>query len=54
MPRDPKCLPTDPKFYGEFESELRSRFRARDGEIKGSGVSARKAITLRSGVLDQN
>ena len=39
MPRDPKCLPADPKFCGEFESELRSGFRARNGELKGSGVT---------------
>ena len=31
-------LPT-PNFVGEFESELRSGFRARNGELKGSGVS---------------
>ena len=38
MPRDPKFRPTDPKFCGELESELRSGFRARNGELKGSGV----------------
>ena len=31
-------LPT-PNFCGEFESELRSGFRDRNGELKGSGVS---------------
>ena len=39
MLRDPKFRLTDPKFYGEFESELRSGFRARNGELKASGVS---------------
>ena len=39
MPWAPKFSPTDPKFYGEFESELRSGFRARNGALKGSGVS---------------
>ena len=38
MHRDPKFWPTDPKFCGEFESELRSGFRAQNGELKGSGV----------------
>ena len=36
MLRDPKFWLTDPKFCGEFESELRSGFRARNGELKGS------------------
>ena len=40
MLRDPKFWLTDPKFFGEFESELRSGFRARNGELKGSGVLA--------------
>ena len=38
MPRDPKFWLTDPKFCGEFESERRSGFRARNGELKGSDV----------------
>ena len=39
MPRDPKFWPTDPKFCGKFESEHRSGFQVRNGELKGSGVS---------------
>ena len=39
MPRKPKFWPTDPKFCGMFESELRSGFRGRNGELKDSGVS---------------
>ena len=39
MPRDPKFGPTDPKFCGDFESDLRSGFRSRNGDLKGSGVS---------------
>ena len=39
MPRAPKFWPTNPKFCGEFEYELRSGFRSRNGELKGSGVS---------------
>ena len=38
MPRDPEFCPTDPEFCGEFESELRSGFRVRNVELKGSGV----------------
>ena len=38
MTRDPKFGPTNHEFCGEFESELRSGFRARDGELKCSGV----------------
>ena len=37
--RHPNFWPDDPKLCGEFESELRSGFRARNGELKGSGVS---------------
>ena len=45
-----------PKFCGKFESELRSGFRARNAELKGSGVSGSEGDNslLRSGVLDQN
>ena len=39
MPRDPKLWLTDPKLFGEFESELFSEFWARNAELKGSGVS---------------
>ena len=38
MLRDPMFRLADPKFCGKFESELRSGFRARNGELKGSGV----------------
>ena len=38
MLRGPKFWPTDPKFCGEFESEVRSGFWARNREIKDSGV----------------
>ena len=34
----PQVLPTDPKFCGKFESELHSGLRARNRELKGSGV----------------
>ena len=37
--RDPKFWTTGPNFGGDFESELRSGFRGRNGELKGSGVS---------------
>ena len=39
MLRDPKFWLTDPEFHGKFESELRSGFRARNGELKGSCFS---------------
>ena len=39
---DSKFSPTDPKLCGVFESELRFGFRARNGELKGSGVSGSK------------
>ena len=39
MPRDPEFWPTDPKFYGQFECNLRSGFWAWNGELKGPGVS---------------
>ena len=35
----PKAFTSDPKFCEKFESELRSGFRVRNGEVKGSGVS---------------
>ena len=38
MLRDPKFWLTDAKFWGEFESELRSGFWVRNGELKDSGV----------------
>ena len=38
-PGVPKFWPTNPKFSGNFESEVRSGFRARNGELKGSGVA---------------
>ena len=38
MLRDPKIKPANPKFCGKFESEVRSGFRARNGELQGSGV----------------
>ena len=44
----PQTLTYRPKFCGEFESELRSGFRARNGELKGSGVSGIKAIKPRN------
>ena len=40
MPRDLKFWPTDPNFAGEVESELRSGFRARNEELKGSNWGA--------------
>ena len=52
--RDLKFWPTDPLFCGESESELRSRFRARNGELNEFVFQERKTMTLRSGVLDQN
>ena len=39
MLRDPKFWLTDPVFYEEFESQLRSGFRAWNGEVQGPGVS---------------
>ena len=39
MRRNPKFWLSDPKFCGELEYEFRSGFRARNGELKGSGVS---------------
>ena len=50
----PQVLTYRPHILREFESELRPGFLARNGELKGSGVSSSKAITLRSRVLDQN
>ena len=32
--RDPRFWPTESKFCGKFESEARSAFRARNGELK--------------------
>ena len=39
MPLDPNFCPTDHKFGGEFESALRSGFRARNEGLKDYGVS---------------
>ena len=38
VPQDLRFWPTDPKCRGEFDSELRSGFRAQNGELKGSGA----------------
>ena len=38
VPRAPTFRPTDPKVCGRFESQLRSRFWARNGALKGSRI----------------
>ena len=54
LPRDPKFdLPTE-TFYGELKFEIRSGFRAWKGTLKNPVFWDRKAITLRSGMLEKN
>ena len=54
MHRDPEFRPTHPNFSGEFESELRSESQARNADLNGSCVLGSEAMTLRSGMLDEN
>ena len=54
MPRNPEVCPTDPKFCGGLESELRSGLRARNGELKGSGALGSEVDNSPFRVLDQN